>query len=133
MKKNVLFVCAAGYLAGCLLFIYAFPSWNPVLYFVSIGLYTGSAGLLTWLYTEKKTLLKALICGFGFYAAFYCVTFVFTNMYDPQTGKEASFTATFSGAKAITVYRNGEKTEIAGETLNLTLENREGIFLTVSF
>ena len=37
------------------------------------------------------------------------------------------------GAKAITVYRNGEKTEIAGETLNLTLENREGIFVTVSF
>ena len=31
------------------------------------------------------------------------------------------------------VYRNGEKTEIEGETLNLTLENREGIFVTVSF
>ena len=59
--------------------------------------------------------------------------FVLTNMYDPQTGKEASFTATFADAKTISVYRNGGKTEIAGETLNLTLENREGIFVTVSF
>ncbi len=57
--------------------------------------------------------------------------FVFTNMYEPQNGKEASFTATFPGAKSVTVYRKGEATEITGDTLELTLENREGVFVTV--
>ncbi len=38
--------------------------------------------------------------------------YVFTNMYEPQTGKTASFTATFPGAKSITLYRMGTKTVI---------------------
>ncbi len=57
--------------------------------------------------------------------------FVFTNMYEPDTGKEALVTASFPGAKRITVYRMGEKTVIDGNTLTLTLENREGVFVTV--
>ncbi len=57
--------------------------------------------------------------------------YVFANMYEPQTGKDAPFTATFPGAESITVYRKGEVTEIAGDTLRLTLENREGVFVTV--
>ena len=57
--------------------------------------------------------------------------YVFTNMYEPQTGKRATFKATFPGATAITVYRMGEVTEIEGDTLKLTLENREGVFVTV--
>ncbi len=52
-------------------------------------------------------------------------------MYEPDTGKEASFTVSFPGAKRITVYRMGEKTVIDGNTLTLTLENREGVFVTV--
>ena len=58
--------------------------------------------------------------------------YVFANMYEPQTGKDAPFTATFPGAESITVYRKGEVTEIAGDTLRLTLENREGVFVTVN-
>lgn len=57
--------------------------------------------------------------------------YVFTNMHEPETGKEATFSATFPGAKSITVYRMGEKTVINGCTLTLTLENREGVFVTV--
>lgn len=57
--------------------------------------------------------------------------FVFNNMYDPQTGKTASFTATFPGAKSVTVYRKGEKTVIKGGVLNMTLDSREGVFVTV--
>ena len=52
-------------------------------------------------------------------------------MYDPATGKTASFTATFPGAKRVTVYRKGEKTVINGSTLTMTLDNREGVFVTV--
>lgn len=59
--------------------------------------------------------------------------FVFTNMYEPQTGKEAAFTATFSGAKSVTVYRMGEASRTEGDTLNLTLGNREGVFVTVQY
>ena len=59
--------------------------------------------------------------------------FVFTNMYEPQSGKEAAFSASFPGAKNITVYRMGEVSEIAGDTLELTLENREGVFVTVAY
>ena len=57
--------------------------------------------------------------------------YVFTNMFDPQTGKTASFTASFPGAKQLTLYRKGEKTVIDGCTLRLTLDNREGVFVTV--
>ena len=57
--------------------------------------------------------------------------FVFNNMFDPQTGRTASFTASFPGAKRVTVYRKGEKTVIDGSTLRLTLDSREGVFVTV--
>ena len=57
--------------------------------------------------------------------------FVFTNMYNPQLARTASFTATFPGAKHITLYRKGEKTEIEGNKLKLTLDSREGVFVTV--
>ena len=58
--------------------------------------------------------------------------YVFANMYEPETGKDARFTATFPGAKSITMYRKGEATEIKGDTLTLKLENREGVFVTVN-
>ena len=57
--------------------------------------------------------------------------YVFTNMFSPATGKTASFTASFPGAKRITLYRKGETTVINGCTLCLTLESREGVFVTV--
>ena len=57
--------------------------------------------------------------------------FVFTNMFSPQTGKTAPFTAIFPGAKSITLYRKGEKTVINGSALKMTLESREGVFVTV--
>ena len=57
--------------------------------------------------------------------------FVFTNMFDPNTGRTASLTASFPGAKRVTLYRKGEKTVLDGCTLCLTLENREGVFVTV--
>ena len=59
--------------------------------------------------------------------------FVFNNMYDPQTGKTASFTATFPCAKQVTVYQKGEKTVIKGGLLRMTLDNREGVFVTVDY
>ncbi len=57
--------------------------------------------------------------------------YVFTNMYEPQTGKEAKISACFPGAESVTVYRKGEVTVIDGNKLDITLENREGIFVTV--
>lgn len=57
--------------------------------------------------------------------------FVFNNMFDPQTGRTASFTATFPGAKSVTLYRKGVKTVIKGGVLDLTLDSREGVFVTV--
>ena len=59
--------------------------------------------------------------------------YVFNNMYDPATGKTASFAASFPGAKGVTLYRKGETTVINGCTLNLTLDNREGVFVTVAY
>lgn len=58
--------------------------------------------------------------------------YVFANMYEPETDKEARFTATFPGAKSITVYRKGEVETVKGSTLTLKLENREGVFVTVN-
>ena len=52
-------------------------------------------------------------------------------MYEPQTGKSASFTATFPGAERITVYRKGQTVRCRGDTLKMTLANREGVFVTV--
>ena len=84
--------------------------------------------------TYKPTVITAapLLCG--------CFTekegdgsaFVFTNMYEPETAKPAKFTATFPGAESITVYRRGKTTVIDGNTLTLTLSNREGVFVTVN-
>ena len=59
--------------------------------------------------------------------------YVFTNMVEPQSGGEAAFTARFPGAKEISVYRKGEVSRIAGDALELTLENREGVFVTVAY
>ena len=58
--------------------------------------------------------------------------YVFANMYEPETGKDATFTATFPGAESLTLYRLGEAAEIKGDTLRLTLNNREGVFVTVN-
>ncbi|MBR0538405.1 MAG: hypothetical protein IJK40_09650 [Clostridia bacterium] len=57
--------------------------------------------------------------------------YVFANMYEPQTGKEAPMTAFFPNASEITLYRKGEVSVISGNKLTLTLENREGVFVTV--
>ena len=59
--------------------------------------------------------------------------YVFTNMFEPQTGMAAPFTAVFTGAESITVYRKGIKHVIEGSTLTMTLENREGVFVTVDY
>ena len=81
MKKNVISALAApGYFAGCLLYIYAFPKWNPALYFVSIGLLAFAAGALTWLYAEKRPLRKALLCGGVYAAAFFGTVFLINNV-----------------------------------------------------
>ena len=58
--------------------------------------------------------------------------FVFTNMYEPETGKSAAFTAAFPGAKSMTLYRMGKVTTIPGSRLSLTLANEEGVFVTVN-
>ena len=52
-------------------------------------------------------------------------------MYEPSTGKSASVKATFPGAQSLTVYRNGKATTVQGNKLDLTLANREGVFVTV--
>ena len=98
--------------------------WNIHLKEAGIDFYVGASGEeltkedLDWLSENGMGVIDSDIISF-------------TNMYEPQTGKEASFTATFPGAETITVYRDGEKTEIAGETLELTLASRGGAFVTV--
>ena len=57
--------------------------------------------------------------------------YVFNNMLSPHTGKSASFTTIFPGAKSITLYRKGEKTVINGSVLRMKLDSREGVFVTV--
>ncbi len=57
--------------------------------------------------------------------------YVFVNMNEPQTGKDAPFRASFPGATSITVYRRGKATELSGDSLELTLDSREGVFMTV--
>ena len=73
-----------------------------------------------------------LLCGCFSEKEGYGSAFVFANMYEPETGKEASFTASFPRAKSITVYRKGVATEIPGDTLTLKLDNREGVFVTIN-
>ena len=82
-------------------------------------------------YKPTVTTASPLLCG--------CFTekegdgsaYVFTNMYEPQCGMKASFTAVFPGAQSITVYRAGKVITIRSNVLHLTLENREGVFVTV--
>ena len=57
--------------------------------------------------------------------------YVVTNMQEPRTEKEAEVTLYFPFASTVTVYRKGVKTEYHEKSLTLTLENREGVFLTV--
>lgn len=57
--------------------------------------------------------------------------YTFVNMWEPETANAASFTASFDGAEKITLYRRGETQIINGDTLELTLENSEGVFVTV--
>ena len=57
--------------------------------------------------------------------------FVLANMNQPSGGKDAEVTLQFPFASKITVFRKGEKTEYHEKRLTLTLENREGVFLTV--
>ena len=77
-----------------------------------------AAPLLTGCFTEKEGDGRA---------------FVFANMYEPQTGKTASFTAVFPGAERITVYRKGVTIITAGNRLSLKLANEEGVFVTVDY
>lgn len=52
-------------------------------------------------------------------------------MFSPDNGKSANICVTFDDAESITVYRKGNVTRTEGNTLKLTLENNEGIFVTV--
>ncbi|MBQ9880019.1 MAG: hypothetical protein IJM45_06245 [Clostridia bacterium] len=129
--KRTLSACLASLaaIAGSELFFYSFSEWFPVLYAVSVvgilevadeynpDVKTGDP-LLCGCFTEKNGSGKA---------------FVFTNMYEPQNGKEAAFSATFPGAKSVTVYRRGETSTTAGDTFEMTLESREGVFVTVEY
>ena len=58
--------------------------------------------------------------------------YVFANMYEPETGKDAFFTAVFPNAESLTVYRKGVAETVQGNRLVLNLENREGVFVTVN-
>ena len=57
--------------------------------------------------------------------------YVFVNMFSPDNGKSAKLCVTFDDAEKITVYRKGNVIRTEGNSLNLTLENNEGVFVTV--
>lgn len=57
--------------------------------------------------------------------------YVFVNMFSPDNGKSAKLCVTFDDAEKITVYRKENVIRTEGNTLNLTLENNEGVFVTV--
>ena len=83
-------------------------------------------------YRPAVTTAAPLLCGCFTEKAGSGSAFVFTNMYEPETGRSAAFTATFAGAKSLTLYRKGKVSVIPGDRLTLTLENEEGVFVTVS-
>lgn len=58
--------------------------------------------------------------------------YIFVNMHNTTDDKTARINVTFDDAKKITVYRKGIKTEIVGNSLDIALDNEEGIFVTVS-
>ncbi len=53
------------------------------------------------------------------------------NMWEPETGNEASAKIVFEDATEITVYRKGQRTITSGDTLNIRLDSCEGVFVTV--
>lgn len=57
--------------------------------------------------------------------------YTFVNMWEPNEQKTATFTATFDGATKVTVYRNGVKTIVNGNSIEMTLAQEEGIYVTV--
>ena len=57
--------------------------------------------------------------------------YVLVNMLEPQTGESAPVTVTFPGMSHVTVYRKGVRTEYDNNKIELTLESREGVFITV--
>lgn len=50
-------------------------------------------------------------------------------MHNTAEDKSATINVTFDDAEKITVYRKGEITEIDGNTLEITLDNEEGVFV----
>ncbi len=55
--------------------------------------------------------------------------YVFVNMHNTAEDKSAIINVTFDDAAKITVYRKGVRTEIDGNTFEITLDNEEGIFV----
>lgn len=56
--------------------------------------------------------------------------YVLANMLEPQTGESAAVSLTFPGASHVTVYRKGVRSEYDNNKIEITLANREGVFIT---
>ncbi len=59
--------------------------------------------------------------------------FSIVNMHETGNDESAHFVAEFDGATEITYYRKGISHTVSGDTLGLTLENEEGIYVTVRY
>lgn len=59
--------------------------------------------------------------------------YTLVNMNETGKDKEAVLTATFDGARSMTVYRKGQEIKVSGENLTLTLDNQEGVYVTVNY
>ena len=81
MKRTVLSCLAAvSAVAASFLFFYAFPIWVPPLYCLSVALYAFAAGVIAWLFTTKKPLMKALIAAAAYAGGFLSLTFLVNNV-----------------------------------------------------
>ncbi len=70
-------VCAV---AASAMFYFFFVKWTPVLYTAAVVLFALAAGLLTARFAENKPVLRGVIAGAVFAAAFFGVTFLINNV-----------------------------------------------------
>ena len=81
MKRTVISCLAAVSAVGAgALFLYAFPKWVPALYFLSVALFMFTVGMVTWLFTQKKPVWKALIAAAAYAAGFLALVFLINNV-----------------------------------------------------
>ena len=79
-KKLIAVLAGVCAVAASAMFYFFFVKWTPVLYTAAVVLFALAAGLLTVRFAKAKPVLRGVIAGAVFAAAFFGVTFLINNV-----------------------------------------------------